>query len=126
MEIDKELMAEIKEYCVLNSLKPREFVHKLLKKAFMEEKYGKMPAVLQKNVWESPKIIEVPKELRQTFEENIVKAVAVPQNEENPGKNEPVTVESVEKPDKSEKNAEETKLSGKKNVYLGKTTKRKL
>lgn len=85
-----------------------------------------MPAVLQKNVWESPKIIEVPKALRQTFEENIVKAVAVPQNEENPDKNEPVTVESVEKPDKSEKNAEETKLSGKKNVYLGKTIKRKL
>lgn len=48
MEIDKALYSEIKAYCDINGLKPREYVHKLLKKAFMEDKYGKMPEVLIK------------------------------------------------------------------------------
>ena len=43
MEVDKKLYEEIKEYCSLNGLKPRDFTNSLLKKAFMEEKYGKAP-----------------------------------------------------------------------------------
>lgn len=43
MEIDKELYKEIKEYCKLNGLKPSEYVNSLLKKAFMEGKYGVSP-----------------------------------------------------------------------------------
>lgn len=43
MEVDKKLYEEIKEYCELNGLKPRDFTNSLLKKAFMEEKYGKAP-----------------------------------------------------------------------------------
>lgn len=94
MEVDKQLYAEIKEYCELNGLKPRDFTNDLLKKAFMEEKYGKMPAVLRSSFGKEPKIIEAPKELRQKFEENAVKAVAVPQNEEKPDKNETIEQET--------------------------------
>ena len=43
MEIDKKLYGEIKEYCKLNGLKPSEYVNALLKKAFMEDKYGAAP-----------------------------------------------------------------------------------
>lgn len=43
MEIDKKLYGEIKEYCKLNDLKPSEYVNALLKKAFMEDKYGTAP-----------------------------------------------------------------------------------
>lgn len=47
MEVDKKLYEEIKEYCELNGLKPRDFTNSLLKKAFMEEKYGKAPPFFQ-------------------------------------------------------------------------------
>lgn len=43
MEIDKELYKQIKEYCELNGIKPKEYIHNLLSKAFMEDKYGKSP-----------------------------------------------------------------------------------
>lgn len=43
MEIDKKLHEEIKEYCKLNGLKTSEYVNSLLKKAFMEDKYGVSP-----------------------------------------------------------------------------------
>lgn len=43
MEIDKELYKEIKEYCDLNGIKPKEYANNLLRKAFMEDKYGKTP-----------------------------------------------------------------------------------
>lgn len=55
MELDKQLYTEIKEYCKLNGLKPRDFVHEILKKAFMEEKYGKTPAVIKKSETFQPK-----------------------------------------------------------------------
>lgn len=43
MEIDKDLYKEIKAYCDLNGLKARDFIHKLLKDAFIKEKYGDRP-----------------------------------------------------------------------------------
>lgn len=43
MEIDKKLYEEIKSYCKLNGLKTSEYINGLLKKAFLEEKYGKTP-----------------------------------------------------------------------------------
>lgn len=43
MEIDKKLYGEIKEYCKLNGIKPSEYINGLLKKAFMEDKYGIAP-----------------------------------------------------------------------------------
>jgi hypothetical protein len=43
MQLDKNLYNEINEYCKLNGIKTRDFVHKLLKDAFLKEKYGETP-----------------------------------------------------------------------------------
>jgi hypothetical protein len=43
MLLDKELYNEINEYCKLNSLKTRDFIYKILKEAFLKEKYGDAP-----------------------------------------------------------------------------------
>lgn len=43
IELDKKLHKEIKEYCQLNGLVMKDFVNKLLKKAFTVEKYGDKP-----------------------------------------------------------------------------------
>lgn len=45
MEIDKKLYNEINEYCKLNNLKTRDFIHKTLKEGFMKEKYGESPFI---------------------------------------------------------------------------------
>ena len=45
MEIDKKLYTEINEYCKLNNLKTRDFIHKNLKEGFMKEKYGESPFI---------------------------------------------------------------------------------
>jgi len=46
MEIDKKLYNEIKEYCELNGIKTKEYIHSLLSKAFMADKYGERPGVV--------------------------------------------------------------------------------
>ena len=43
MVLDKQLYNEINEYCKLNDLKTRDFIHKILKEGFMKEKYGEFP-----------------------------------------------------------------------------------
>lgn len=43
VEIDKRLYQEIKDYCKLNNLVIKDFVSKLLRKAFTIEKYGEKP-----------------------------------------------------------------------------------
>ena len=43
IELEKKLHKDIKEYCQLNGLVMKDFVNKLLKKAFMVEKYGDKP-----------------------------------------------------------------------------------
>lgn len=43
IEIDKKLHKDIKEYCQLNGMVMKDFVNKLLKKAFAVEKYGDKP-----------------------------------------------------------------------------------
>lgn len=48
MQIDKNLYEEINEYCKLNNLKTRDFIHKLLKDSFLKEKYGESPFFLKK------------------------------------------------------------------------------
>lgn len=45
MEIDKKLYDEINEYCKLNGLKTRDFIHKILKEGFMKKKYGESPFI---------------------------------------------------------------------------------
>jgi hypothetical protein len=48
MQLDKKLYDDINEYCKLNSLKTRDFIHKLLKEAFLKEKYGDSPFAFNK------------------------------------------------------------------------------
>lgn len=43
VEIENKLYSEIKEYCKLNGLVIKDFINKLLKKAFTIEKYGEKP-----------------------------------------------------------------------------------
>lgn len=57
MEIDKNLYKDIKEYCDLNGLKPREYINGLLKKAFITDKYGDRPFVDFKKEQEEEKEI---------------------------------------------------------------------
>ena len=45
VEIEQKLYNEIKEYCRLNHLVIKDFVNKLLRKAFTIEKYGETPFV---------------------------------------------------------------------------------
>lgn len=48
MQLDRQIYDEINEYCKFNGLKTRDFIHKLLKEAFMKEKYGNAPFVFNK------------------------------------------------------------------------------
>ena len=50
MQLDKKLYDDINEYCKLNSLKTRDFIHKLLKEAFLKEKYGDSPFAFNKKI----------------------------------------------------------------------------
>lgn len=43
MQIDKKLYDEINEFCQINGLKTKDFIHKTLKEAFLKEKYGETP-----------------------------------------------------------------------------------
>ena len=43
MQLDKKLYDEINEYCKINGLKTRDFIHKKLQEAFLLEKYGDKP-----------------------------------------------------------------------------------
>jgi hypothetical protein len=48
-DIDIKLIKDIEEYCSINNIEnPSKYVTKLLKKAFMEEKYGKKPDIFVK------------------------------------------------------------------------------
>lgn len=53
MQIDKQIYDEINEYCKLNNLKTRDFIHKLLKEAFIKEKYGDTPFAFHKKALET-------------------------------------------------------------------------
>jgi hypothetical protein len=49
IEIDNKLIKDIEEYCLINDIQnPSKYATKLLKKAFMEEKYGKKPDIFVK------------------------------------------------------------------------------
>lgn len=66
MQIDKQIYDEINEYCKLNNLKTRDFIHKLLKEAFLKEKYGDSPFAFNKKteniVKETEPTIEIKEE----------------------------------------------------------------
>lgn len=71
MEIDKELYKEIKEYCLLNGLKPKDYIHDLLKKAFMRDKYGERPNFMILPLRPEPKVETVPAEVTVVQETTI-------------------------------------------------------
>lgn len=57
IEIDNKLIKDIEEYCLINDIQnPSNYVTKLLKKAFMEEKYGKKPDIFVKQEQEKDSI----------------------------------------------------------------------
>lgn len=57
IEIDNKLIKDIEEYCLINDIQnPSKYVTKLLKKAFMEEKYGKKPDIFVKQEQENDSI----------------------------------------------------------------------
>lgn len=57
IEIDNKLIKDIEEYCLINDIQnPSKYVTKLLKKAFMEDKYGKKPDIFVKQEKENDSI----------------------------------------------------------------------
>lgn len=71
MQIDKDIYNDINEYCKLNGLKTKDFIHKILKEGFLKEKYGDSPFYFTS-------LNNKEKELESTkvsFEENIKKEV---------------------------------------------------
>lgn len=52
MQIDKKLYDEINDYCKLNNLKTKDFIHNILKDAFLKEKYGDSPFFFKRNIKE--------------------------------------------------------------------------
>ena len=80
IDIDIKLIKDIEEYCLINNIEnPSKYVTKLLKKAFMEEKYGKKPDIFVKQEKENDSIkpstpIETNiKEEKVNFVEEVVK-----------------------------------------------------
>ena len=64
MQIDNHLYQEIKDYCILNNLKTRDFIHNLLKEAFLKEKYGDTPFIFNNKKETSIEIKKEEKEIK--------------------------------------------------------------
>lgn len=69
MQIDKNLYDEINEFCQMNDLKTKDFIHKILKEVFLKEKYGETPfkkkepfitpiVIEEKNILNTKKVLE--------------------------------------------------------------------
>jgi hypothetical protein len=71
IELDKKLHKDIKEYCQLNGLVMKDFVNKLLKKAFMVEKYGDKP-------FAEPKMSNLEKEAIEKIKDMVEDQVDLP------------------------------------------------
>lgn len=65
MQIDKQLYDEIHEYCKLNELKTRDFIHKILREAFNKEKFGDSPFAFNKKTENIVKEIETTIEIKE-------------------------------------------------------------
>lgn len=70
IDIDNKLLNDINEYCIINNIEnPSKYASKLLKKAFMEEKYGTKPDCLEKETQKTEEI-EVVQEINKQFQES--------------------------------------------------------
>jgi hypothetical protein len=65
MQIDKQLYDEIHEYCKLNELKTRDFIHKILREAFNKEKFGDSPFAFNKKTENIVKETETTIEIKE-------------------------------------------------------------
>ena len=57
IKLDEKIIKNIKDYCILNNIDDvSKYVNTLLKRAFMEEKYGKKPDIFVKQEKENDSI----------------------------------------------------------------------
>lgn len=78
MEIDKNLYSEINEYCKENNIKTRDFIHKILKEAFLKEKYGDSPfAFFKKEEKNTQQEIQPITQVENTVIEPVIEQVVV-------------------------------------------------
>ena len=80
MQIDKQLYEEINEYCKLNELKTRDFIHKILKDGFLKEKYGELPFIFKTQ----ETYIEKGEEIIETSTIEIIRPLIAEKEEETP------------------------------------------
>lgn len=71
MQIDKNLYNEINEYCKLNNLKTRDFIHKMLKESFLKEKYGDKPFFMQEKDVQPKQTIEIIENVSEIKDEKL-------------------------------------------------------
>lgn len=78
MVIDKNLYSEINEYCKENNIKTRDFIHKILKEAFLKEKYGDSPfAFFKKEEKNTQQEIQPIIQVENTVIEPVIEQVVV-------------------------------------------------
>lgn len=78
MVIDKNLYSEINEYCKENNIKTRDFIHKILKEAFLKEKYGDSPfAFFKKEEKNMQQEIQPITQVENTVIEPVIEQVVV-------------------------------------------------
>lgn len=98
MVLDKNLYTEINDYCKENNIKTRDFIHKILREAFMKEKYGDSPFAFLKKEEKHVQEKKQPVASMEKEEKNIEKTVFESEIIETPVVNEQDVVEEVEKP----------------------------
>lgn len=109
MELDKKLYAEINDYCKLNGLKTRDFIHKILKDAFLKEKYADTPfmkpsvSVLEteavakiKDIVENQ--VSLPPEIAEMVDEHFFDMLVTEEKPDKDSKPEPPEVQTVLEP----------------------------
>ena len=113
MDIDKKLNNEITLYCKENGLNKKEFINKLLKKAFNIEKYGEKPFS------NTPQTAKTTPEIEKK-KEDACKAIRVSLN------NKPKEEEIIKEPENKEKNCIFDKEKTESKEPVSKTNKRRL
>lgn len=48
-DIEEKLLGDISDYCQINGIQRTPFINRLLKDAFMREKYGEKPGIFNRN-----------------------------------------------------------------------------